>query len=151
MSNNVENISKIAQMLDDAFERKDIDGCLSCFTEDAAIEFMGVKLEGKTNIKRWMNWIQSILSEVKFQARIIMVESDKLFEEYVLIGTTNDGETITSNQSEILEFEDEKIKKLRIYFDRLDFVKCLKGRLAGTIAGYVKKQSEKWLESSRAD
>ena len=127
MPNNIENIRKTAQMLDDAFERKDIDDCLSCFTEDAVVEFMDVRLKGKASIKRWMNWIQSILSEVKFQERIIMVESDKLFEEYVLIGTSVNGETITSNQSEILEFDGDKVKELRIYFDRLDFVKCLKG------------------------
>lgn len=43
MANDTGSIRRTAQILDAAIENRDINGCLSCFTEDAAMEFMGLR------------------------------------------------------------------------------------------------------------
>jgi hypothetical protein len=50
-----------------------------------------------------------------------MVEGNTFFEEFILVGTLPNGKIVESKQSEVLVYEDYKIKSLRVYFDRLDF------------------------------
>ena len=50
-----------------------------------------------------------------------MVDDNTFFEEFKVIAKFHDGEEAQSNQAVILEFENLKIKSLRLYFDRLDF------------------------------
>jgi ketosteroid isomerase-like protein len=82
---------------------------------------MGIKLLGKDGARKWLVWLFDTLVDVKFKPVIIIVEGDTFFEEFVLVGTLPNGKTVESKQSEVLVYEDYKIKSLRIYFDRLDF------------------------------
>ena len=82
---------------------------------------MGIRLSGKDGARKWIEWLFDTLVEVKFKPVIIMVEGDTFFEEFILVGTLPNGKTIESKQSEVLVYEDYKIKSLRVYFDRLDF------------------------------
>jgi ketosteroid isomerase-like protein len=50
-----------------------------------------------------------------------MVEGTTFFEEYVFEGTFHNGSTVRSRQAEVLEFEDGRIRAMRIFFDRMDF------------------------------
>ena len=50
-----------------------------------------------------------------------MVDGNTLFEEFILKGTLHNGIEVQSKQSEVLTFENGKIKSLRLYFDRMDF------------------------------
>jgi ketosteroid isomerase-like protein len=106
---------------DNAFESKDIDLMVSFFSEDCEIELMGIKLIGKEGARRWLEWLFNTLVEIKFKPVLIMVEEDTFFEEFILIGTLPSGKIVESKQSEVLVYENYKIKSLRVYFDRLDF------------------------------
>jgi ketosteroid isomerase-like protein len=116
-----DKIKQVAKDFDDAIESKDIDQMVSFFADDCSIELMGIKLLGKDGARKWLVWLFDTLVDVKFKPVIIIVEGDTFFEEFVLVGTLPNGKTVESKQSEVLVYEDYKIKSLRIYFDRLDF------------------------------
>jgi hypothetical protein len=50
-----------------------------------------------------------------------MVTNGVFFEEFKVTGTLPNGKIVESKQSEVLVYENYKIKSLRLYFDRLDF------------------------------
>ncbi|MHA2351992.1 MAG: nuclear transport factor 2 family protein [Candidatus Thorarchaeota archaeon] len=116
-----DRIREVAMDFDNAFESKDIDLMVSFFSEDCEIELMGIKLIGKEGARRWLEWLFNTLVEIKFKPVLIMVEEDTFFEEFILIGTLPSGKIVESKQSEVLVYENYKIKSLRVYFDRLDF------------------------------
>ncbi len=107
--------------LDNAIESRDIDQIVSFFSDDCEIELMGIRLSGKDGARRWLEWLFDTLVEVRFKPVIIMVEGDVFFEEFILVGTLPNGKVVESKQSEVLVYENYKIKSLRVYFDRLDF------------------------------
>ena len=107
--------------LDNAIESRDIDHIVSFFADDCEIELMGVTLSGKNGARRWLEWLFDTLVEVKFKPVVIMVENSTFFEEFLLVGTLPNGKVVESKQSEVLVYENYKIKSLRVYFDRLDF------------------------------
>lgn len=110
---------------DNAIESKDIDHMVSFFVDDCEIELMGITLSGKDGARRWLEWLFGSLAGVKFKPVIIMVEGNVFFEEFILVGTLPNGKVVESKQSEVLVYEDYKIKSLRIYFDRLDFAEVV--------------------------
>ena len=107
--------------LDKAIESRDVDQIVSFFADDCEIELMGIELSGKDGARRWIEWLFDTLVEVKFKPIIIMVEGNVFFEEFILVGTLPNGKVVESKQSEVLVYENYKIKSLRVYFDRLDF------------------------------
>ena len=88
-----EEIRRVALALDDALESRNLQAVTDKFANDCEIELLGVKLFGKEGVGKWVNWM------AKF----------------------HDGGEARSNQTVVLEFENLKIKRLRMYFDRLDF------------------------------
>ncbi|KPK62992.1 hypothetical protein AMJ83_08945 [candidate division WOR_3 bacterium SM23_42] len=114
-------ILRVAKRLDDAIESRDVDFIISCFAEDCGIEILGIKLKGKDGVRRWLDWMYANISNIKFTPITIMIEGNTLFEEFIITATTPRGAEISSKQSEVLVFENLRIKSLRLYFDRLDF------------------------------
>ena len=116
-----DKIRQVAMDFDNAIESKDIDLMVSFFADDCEIELMSIVLSGKEGARKWLEWLFGTLVEVKFKPIIIMVEGNIFFEEFILVGTLPNGKIVESKQSEVLVYEDYKIKSLRVYFDRLDF------------------------------
>ncbi len=116
-----DRIKQVAMEFDNAIESKDMDHMVSFFADDCEIELMGITLSGKDGARKWLEWLFGTLVEVKFIPIIIMVEGNVFFEEFILVGTLQNGKVVESKQSEVLVYEDYKIKSLRVYFDRLDF------------------------------
>jgi ketosteroid isomerase-like protein len=123
---------------DNAIESKDIDHMVSFFADDCEIELMGIRLTGKKGARRWLEWLFGTLIDVKFNPVIIIVEGNVFFEEFVLVGTLPNGKVVESKQSEVLIYENYKIKSLRVYFDRLDFADAVAD-------GFVSKKIVKTL------
>lgn len=116
-----DRIKEVAMDFDNAIESKNIDYMVSFFADDCEIELMGITLSGKEGARRWLEWLFDTLVEVKLKPVVIMVEGNVFFEEFILVGTLPNGKTVESKQSEVLVYENYKIKSLRVYFDRLDF------------------------------
>ena len=125
MKQSPDKIRKIALALDNAIESKNIEGILSSFTEDCEIELLRQHLIGKEGVKKWIDWMYKNVRQIKFQPIIIMVKGNTLFEEFIVRARLHSGIEIKSKQSEVLVYENDKIKSLRLYFDRLDFVESV--------------------------
>ena len=116
-----DEIRRVAMTLDNAIENKNLDAVMSCFADDCEIELLRHSLYGKAGVKKWFGWLFKNVWQIKFQPIIIMAEGNTLFEEFIIRVRFESGPEIKSKQSEVLVFENDKIKCLRLYFDRLDF------------------------------
>jgi ketosteroid isomerase-like protein len=120
--NSTEEIQKVALALDNAIENKRLDAVLLCFADDCEIEMLRNSLFGKAGVEKWFDWLFKNIRQIKFQSVVSMAEGNILFEEYIMRARLHSGPEVKSKQAEVLVFENAKIKSLRIYFDRLDFV-----------------------------
>jgi ketosteroid isomerase-like protein len=137
-----EKIKEVAMQFDNALTNMNIEEILAYFADDCEIELLGVSLHGKEGAKQWLEWLYTHLSAIRFEPVIIMVENDVFFEEFIVIGTLHDGRVVRSKQAEVLVYEDYKVKKLRIYFDRLDFVDAVAdGFIEKRVVGMLIKRS----------
>jgi ketosteroid isomerase-like protein len=119
--NSAEEIQKVALALDNAIENKRLDAVLLCFADDCEIEMLRNSLFGKAGVEKWFDWLFKNIRQIKFQSVVSMAEGNILFEEYIMRARLHSGPEVKSKQAEVLVFENDKIKSLRIYFDRLDF------------------------------
>jgi ketosteroid isomerase-like protein len=137
-----EEIRKVAMAFDKALESKDLQAIIETFADDCEIELLGVKLFGKVGAKKWFSWLYKHVAEIKLLPVTVMVEGDIFFEEYAVKAIFYDGKEASSNQAEVLVFEDLKIKSLRMYFDRLDFSSSVaKDVISKTIVRQLVKKS----------
>jgi len=139
-------LREVALALDSAIENKNIMAILSFFTNNCEIELLRQQLVGKEGVQKWIDWLYQNFRLIKFQPIIMLVEGNTLFEEYIVRARLHTGIEIKSKQSEVLVFEDDKIKNLRVYFDRLDFAELVaKGPLNKTVVSQIIKKSLKGL------
>ena len=118
----IEKIRRSAKELDDALETKNIDHILPFFSDDCEIELLGVTVRGKVGVQRWLKWQYEHVGEVKLVPKVIMIEGNVFFEEFVVDAKLHDGTEAESKQAEVLIYDENyKVKSLRLYFDRLVF------------------------------
>ena len=120
-----DEIREIAMKLDNALARRNIDVVLDMFTNDCEIELLGIRLIGKDGAARWINWLYKHLSQVEFVPVTIMVDGNTFFEEFEVRAKLRSGMAVQSKQTEVLVFENSRVKSLRLYFDRLDFANSI--------------------------
>jgi ketosteroid isomerase-like protein len=141
-----EKIRRVASDLDNAIESKDIESILSSFSDDCEIELLGIKLTGKEGVRKWTHWLYKHLAEVRFSPVTIMADGNTFFEEFILKGKLHNGIEVQSKQAEVLIYENYKLKSLRLYFDRLDFVdSVVKGTISKAFVRKLMKRSLKGL------
>ena len=137
-----EKILKVAEAFDDVIETRDIEKILPFFAEDCEIEVLGITLQGREGARVWLKWMFKHLALIKFKPVIIMVEGDTIFEEFMVNGVLHNGRKVSSKQAEVLVYENYLVKKLRLYFDRLDFADAVsKGFFDKFIIRQIKKKS----------
>jgi ketosteroid isomerase-like protein len=139
-------IREVAMDFDNAIEARDIEQMVEAFADDCEIELMGITLQGKEGARRWSEWLFGSVPNIVFKPIIIMVEGNVFFEEFLVSGTLPNGEVVESKQSEILVYENYKIKSLRLYFDRLDFADLVApGFFSKKVVDMLKSRSLKGL------
>jgi len=142
-----DDIRRVAMGLDEAIERRDIDGIISCFSENCEIELLGVKLAGKNGLRKAVTWMYSHFKEIKLTPIVITVEGNIFFEEFTMSSKSSDNKGINVKQAEVLVYdEDLKVKRLSLYFDRLEMAEVLGlNPLDRIIVNRLKKESLKGL------
>jgi ketosteroid isomerase-like protein len=141
-----DEIRRVATTLDNAIENKRLDAVLSCFDDDCEIELLRHSLYGKAGVEKWFDWLFKNIRQIKIQPVIIMAEGNILFEEFIIRARLHSGPEIKSKQSEVLVFENDKIKSLRLYFDRLDFADTLaKDPVSKAVVSRILKKSVEGL------
>ena len=127
---------------DKALETKDLHTIIETFADDCELELLGVKLFGKQGAKKWFSWLYKHIAEMKLLPITVIVKDNIFFEEYIVNAKFHDGKEASSNQAEVLVFENLKIKSLRMYFDRLDFSSSVaKDFISKTIVRQLVKKS----------
>lgn len=116
-----ERIRQLAADLDRAIENRDLDKIVTLFTQDCEIETVGLTLKGHDGVRKWARWLFAHLRAVAFEPRVILTYGNLFIEEFLVRGKTKKGIEVESKQCEVLEYEGDNIKSLRVYFDRLDF------------------------------
>jgi len=123
--NSCQMICERAKALDDAIERRDIDSVVKAFAEDCTIEMFGLVLKGTAGVRRWLAWFYDKLASVKLTPITIMIQGNIFFEEFLVEATLKHGGEVRVKQSEVLEYENGKVKSLRLYFDRLELARAV--------------------------
>jgi ketosteroid isomerase-like protein len=133
---------KTALNLDKAIENQNFEAVLSKFSVDCEIELLGIKLTGRDGVKKWMEWQFKHIAKVEFFPIIKMVSGNTFFEEYIAKASLHDGKEIRSKQAVVLQFKNNLIKSLRLYFDRMDFADAVaKDVISKTIVKELVKKS----------
>jgi len=141
-----DEIRRVAMTLDNAIENKRLDAVLSCFADDCEIELLRHSLYGKAGVEKWFDWLFKNIRQIKIQPVIIMAEGNILFEEFIIRARLHSGPEVKSKQSEVLVFENDKIKCLRLYFDRLDFADTVaKDPVSKAVVSRILKKSVEGL------
>ena len=141
-----EAILKAALNLDEAIEKWDIEAVLSKFSADCEIELLGLKLDGRGGVKKWIEWQFKHISKIDFIPITKMVSGDTFFEEYIVKAKLHDGKEIQSKQAVVLQFKNKLITSLRLYFDRLEFADAVaKDIISKTIVKELVKKSVEGL------
>jgi ketosteroid isomerase-like protein len=130
------SIRRAAAELDEALEAGDVERVVACFDAGCRIELLGVQLEGRDGVRRWLEWISSHVDAVSFTPRVVGVDGDTFFEEFEVRGTLPGGRVVHSRWAEVLTYRDDLVTSLRLYFDPIDFAPALgvPGRLLGPVA-----------------
>jgi ketosteroid isomerase-like protein len=116
-----DQIQRVAQALDEAIEKRDIEATMAFFSDDCEIELIGLTLKGRGGLKRALNWLFDSLKEIRLIPLTILIDGAIFFEEFVLRSKTKRGKPIEVKQAEVLIYDlDYKVKSLRLYFDRLE-------------------------------
>ncbi len=113
-------IRKYARALDDAIEKGNIEEVMSYFCDDCEVELLGVKLTGKEGLRKAFDWIYKYLKKMVLVPVTIMVDGNTFFEEFIIKAKVKGGKELQVKQSEVLVYDDYKVKSLRLYFDRLE-------------------------------
>ena len=143
---NIEKILKLASDLDNDLELKDIKKLVPYFSEECEIEMLGIKLKGRVGLNKWLNWFFTRFESIKFEPIVIIVERNIFFEEFYIHTSFKNGKQLSVKLAEVLEYEDYKIKSLRLYFDRLEFADAaLNGFISKKLIKFIKKSSLKGL------
>ena len=139
-----EEIRRVAEKFDDAIVNKDLAFVLECFADDCEIELLGLTLYGKGGVTKWFYWMYRHIESLELIPITIMAEGNTFFEEFIVKGILRNGDEFTSKQSEILVYENLKVKSLRLYFDRLDFADSVAHGFAqkAIIKQVIKKSQE---------
>jgi hypothetical protein len=137
-----EKILQLAKDLDNNLEKKDINKLIPYFSKDCEIEFLGLKLKNHSGLKKWLNWFFNLIPTIKFEPIVIMVEGNIFFEEFFIHTTTKNNKELSVKIAEVLEYENYKVKSLRLYLDRLLFADvALNGFLSRKIVKLIKNKS----------
>ena len=120
LNQNPEEIRKYAKALDDAIERGDIEEVMSYFCDDCDVELLGVRLTGKDGLRKAFSWIYKYLNKMVLVPVTIMVDGGVFFEEFIVKAKAKGDKELQVRQSEVLVYDNYKVKSLRLYFDRLE-------------------------------
>ncbi|WP_323596053.1 nuclear transport factor 2 family protein [Aliarcobacter butzleri] len=97
----------------EAFDNKNLDKCAELFTDDFALEDPVVKrIEGKVEVLKAIKGIFDSCKTLDFSAKNIYQDSQTTIIEFAL---KLDDTVLTG--TDIIEWEDNKMKELRAYLD----------------------------------
>jgi ketosteroid isomerase-like protein len=106
-------LKELTQKYIEAFTSKDLDKCAKLFTEDFVLEDPVVKrIEGKEEVLKAIKGIFDSCTTLDFSAKNIYQDNQTTIIEFIL----KLDDTVLMG-TDIIEWEDNKMKELRAYLD----------------------------------
>lgn len=106
-------LKELTKQYIEAFDSKDLDKCAELFTDDFALEDPVVRrIEGKVEVLKAIKSIFDSCTKLDFSAKNIFQDNQTTIIEFVL---KLDDTTLTG--TDIIEWEEYKMKELRAYLD----------------------------------
>lgn len=106
-------LKELAEKYIEAFNNKDLDKCVQLFTDDFALEDPVVKrVEGKKEVLKTIKGIFDSCSTLDFNAKNIYQDENTTIIEFTL-----KLDDIVLSGTDIIEWENNKMKELRAYLD----------------------------------
>lgn len=106
-------LKELTKQYIEAFDGKDLEKCAELFTDDFALEDPVVKrIEGKEEVLKAIKGIFESCNNLGFSAKSIYQDNQTTIIEFIL---KLDDTTLTG--TDIIEWEDNKMKELRAYLD----------------------------------
>jgi len=140
-------IREIADRLDRAVERRDLNAVVEFFSDNCEVTFFGIKLFGKEALRRAFQSVYERLEDVRFEPITIMNDDSTLFEEFRMHATSPNGESVSIEVAEVLNFSGEKVTGMRLYIDRLQLAGVIaEGILERKLLEAIERKSREGLE-----
>lgn len=134
-------VRDVLERFRDAYDRRDVDGAVGLFADDAVLVFAPRTFKGKDEIRRGLEWDAQLsptsrtrLSgiEVLAKGNIAVVES--------VVQQTADGIGYESPVVTVVELgDDRKIRRMSSYYDRLAIMQQVAGKSSGLRGGASKR------------
>ncbi len=140
------SILEAARRLDEALEAGDKDEVVGFFAEDCELELLGIRLSGHAGVRRWLDWVFSHAASLRFDPRLITVQGACFVEEFDVEVTLRDGRRLVSRWAEVLEFRENLVTSLRLYFNPLDLLEA-EGRIASALAPAIRRFARRGLQA----
>lgn len=106
-------LKELTEKYIEAFNSKELDKCAELFTDEFALEDPVVKrIEGKVEVLKAIKGIFDSCTKLDFSAKNIYQDGQTTIIEFTL---KLDDTTLTG--TDIIEWEDNKMKELRAYLD----------------------------------
>lgn len=106
-------LKELTKIYIEAFDCKDLDKCAELFTDDFTLEDPVIKrIEGKTEVLNTIKGIFDTYVTLEFNAKSIYQDNQTTIIEFIL---KLDNTILTG--TDIIEWENKKMKGLRAYFD----------------------------------
>lgn len=106
-------LKELTEKYIEAFNNKDLDKCVQLFTDDFALEDPVVKrVEGKKEVLKTIKGIFDSCSTLDFNAKNIYQDGNTTIIEFTL-----KLDDIVLSGTDIIEWENNKMKELRAYLD----------------------------------
>jgi ketosteroid isomerase-like protein len=142
-----DTIRAAATRLDDALQTTDTEAVVACFSEDCEVELLGTRLSGRDGVRRWLRWMGTRgIQSLWFTPRSVVVEGNVFVEEFLVSLRMVDGRTIESRQTEVLVYENNLVKSLRLYFDPTDFAEMRRYSPVPYLATLMRTAARQGLE-----
>jgi ketosteroid isomerase-like protein len=142
----VEEITDVIHAIHEALMAGDREKALSFFTDNAVLEAPEGKFTGKEEIRRYFDWTNVRLPEVKFTEMNLVVDGNKASHEYIIEAKTSEGWDVQAAAVANYDFVDGQVTALRDYYDRLAMISTAKvGWVTKWFLGMLRGRMEKGL------
>ena len=143
-----ENLAGIMREFVNVMAAADVEKTLTYFTEDASVTNPFGIFRGKDEVRRTLNGMASTMKDVKVteSGNGVIVQGEKAFFEHVVTGIM-EGKRFEFLAMCAYEFEGDKIKNVRMVYDRLGAAQqVVSGWPAKPLVNMIVRQSEKGMK-----
>ncbi len=105
------------------FDEEDVDALLELFTDDCSFSMILYErdLQGKTELRSFFEEHIANWSEHREWATSIVVDGDAGASELHFEGVLKNGTTVVMDNLNVWDFQDGKIRRIRVYADTAPF------------------------------